>query len=961
MRMIVPNERASAAPDAIQDGIELNSPTVSQELSPEDFHEIETWVERALELPGPERARFLVEGLGATPERLLQVLDLLLATVEADFLETSQLRPRPISNEAFSSSLPVAADDPLGLPGFRVLETLGEGGMGTVYLAEQLAPVKRKVALKVARARLGAEARARLAAERQAMARLDHPNIAHILEAGTTPDGRPFFAMEWIEGGPITTACDHRRLDLGARLELFLKVCDGVKHAHQRGILHRDLKPSNILVDERDGRLIPKIIDFGIAKALDQPLLADVTTLTGGHMIGTPAYMSPEALAQSPGSAVSGVDTRADIFSLGILLAELLVGEGQRSRRPTESPLEYLSRIAGEDLTSPLKHWRSLEKTARQERALRRGMEPTALARHLTGDLEWIVLKAVAREPEARYGTVGELAEDLERHQRFEPIRAGRPTTLYKLRKLVRRHRASVAVTALLLTSLSFGLVARSREATRANREAEEAKAARDDNNRMFKFLAGLFAGADPVVHAGEQWTARELLDQGVEQLISGELGESPRVRSRLLLETGRITWRLGDPRAALRIFEAGHKLAHKELGPNDDTTLRCLFMVGTLASEVGDYPRSEKLLREVLALRETSNGPHSREVSDVLNNLGAIHEETGRYLEALPFYERALAIRSTLLGAEAIEVADLHSNLGVVNFRLNRHEEAEKRHRLALAIREARLPAHHPALFNSHRNLADILFDRGKFAEARELLERSLEKARPVLGADHPDLGHLTNSLGNALRALGHFNDAATHYEEAQRIYRKTLGADHAWVAFPLYHLGLNAAAQGRYAEAEVFHRQALAIRQTDPPDPLVALSLADLGAVLRRLGRLDEAEMMLDMALVGLETGSDRLNAWRRDAVAERAHLALDRNDPTTAREFLARAREIAAKEALPELFLIELGAARLALVQGEVAAVNIHIKAAQAALANRPKNHVYFKDLADFEQLAAASSPR
>ncbi|MEM7355859.1 MAG: serine/threonine-protein kinase, partial [Acidobacteriota bacterium] len=473
------------------------------DMTPERWREIEGLVDQALRLPGPDRARFLIGQCAGDEAKLEQVLDLVLASSEAQAIATPAWVPAAESEDSASDpgagaegeSLTQAENTATPGPGqrtigsFHVLRTLGRGGMGTVYLAEQHAPVARQVAIKVAHQPLGSEGRLRLAAERQAMARLTHPNIARMLEAGSTDDGHPYFAMELVDGPPITTYCDEHQLGLEARLRLFLAVCAGVQHAHQKGILHRDLKPTNILVSEIDSKPVPKIIDFGIAKALDQPLI-DNTLHTGERILGTPAYLSPEALSSPDGSPT---DTRGDVYSLGVLLLELLIGERPFAKAEGETPLSQWRRKTEEDPKSPTRQWLNLDPSSRDTIASQRGSEARTWGRRIRGDLDWIVLRAIAREPAERYPGVSELAADVDRHLKDEPVLAGPPTASYQLRKLVRRHRGPVTFSVLLLFALAGGFVARSLEAARANRQAAEARLAREETEEVVEFLAGLF------------------------------------------------------------------------------------------------------------------------------------------------------------------------------------------------------------------------------------------------------------------------------------------------------------------------------------------------------------------------------------------------------------------------------------------------------------------------------------
>ncbi len=481
---------------------------------------------------------------------------------------------------------------PAGVAGrigpYRILSTLGEGGMGTVYLAEQTEPIRRRVALKVIRfGSMGSDTVRRFEAERQALARMNHPNIAQAYEAGSTDDGQPYVVMEYVPGLPITDYCDRQRLTVEERLELFLAVCDGVHHLHQKGILHRDVKPSNVLVTEvrateGDDRPVPKLIDFGIAKGLDQPL-TDVTMLTGELLVGTPGYLSPEAVRASQAEGGLDVDIRSDVYSLGVLLYELLTGE-RPFATDEASFLEVIRRITEEEAPLASARLAALDAASRLERARARRFESPALGRRLKGDLDWILRRAMARERYRRYVSAAELAEDVRRHLRHEPVAAGPPGAGYRLRKFVRRHRSGVVSAVLITLALLGGIAARTLEAARANREAaraseevvrasREAKAAR----QVSDFLVGLFEISDPHQASAGTMTAREILDRGAERLRGQELEDQPLLQARLMDTIGSVYGKLGLHEPAVELLAEALEIRRDHLGEDHPDLLRTL------------------------------------------------------------------------------------------------------------------------------------------------------------------------------------------------------------------------------------------------------------------------------------------------------------------------------------------------------------------------------------------------
>ncbi len=406
--------------------------------------------------------------------------------------------------DPLSSSPPIAGSVPAAetahpqrIGRYRILEVLGQGGMGTVYLAEQTEPIRRQVAIKVIRAsRRDAQFTHRFEAERQALARMSHPCIAQVYEAGDTESGQPFFAMEHVPGEPITDYCDRERLSIDQRLDLFVAVCRGIHHAHQKGILHRDIKPPNILVATEQGRPVPKIIDFGVAKMLDAKAAESPETVFG-VVLGTPSYLSPESIAASTDTDSADPDTRSDVYALGILLFELLVGE-RPFGRSGESLLQILRQVTEGEVPAPSVRWRALTMGESDARAAARATGAANVVRSLRGDLDWITLKATSRLREMRYDSAAELANDIERHRRFEPVHAGPPGRLYVLGKFARRYRAALLATGFVILALVGGVAARTLEARRANREAAAARQAQAETAEVVEFLVDLFEVNDP-------------------------------------------------------------------------------------------------------------------------------------------------------------------------------------------------------------------------------------------------------------------------------------------------------------------------------------------------------------------------------------------------------------------------------------------------------------------------------
>jgi eukaryotic-like serine/threonine-protein kinase len=706
---------------------------------------------------------------------------------------------------------PTSARPSLPLPEqigpYRVLQVLGEGGMGVVYEAEETGLVRRRVALKVVRAGLDSrEVVARFETERQALAVMNHPAIAKVLYAGTTEAGQPFFAMELVKGLPITQYCDAHRLSVRNRLELFIAVCQGVQHAHQKGLIHRDLKPSNVLVTEQDGVPQPKIIDFGIAKALGTQLTERTMMTQWGQMIGTAAYMSPE---QADPLAVD-IDTRSDIYSLGVLLYELLVG-----RLPLDPAAvgvhAFLVRLAAGESVPPYPSARLVTLGAEQTAvALTRRTEPTHLRRELTGDLDWIVLKAMEPDRTQRYETANGFANDLRRHLTNEPVQARPPSAKYRMAKFVRRHRVGVVMTGVVTVAVlasavltTVGLV----RATRAERRAaEEAATAR----QVTDFLVATFHVSDPGQAKGNTLTAREILDRGADS-VTKKLSGQPLLQGRVM------------------------------------------HVLGTVYQGLGIYDRAQSLLEQALAVRERALGPADPSVAETLTALGDVARDKGTFDEAERDYHRALAIREAAFGRDNIDVATTLSALAVLRVRQRRAAEAESLYTRVLALDERVRSESDPRLARDMRGLAAVYWSEKRYPEAEALWRRTLDIQERTLGNDHPDVAGTLNNLGVLYWTQGRYSDALPFYERARKIYERTLDPMQPLVAGILNNLGETYWKLKRYDEAEPLFRRALEIKEKvlSPGNPMIAETLNSLAGLSRDQGRYTEAESLYRRAL--------------------------------------------------------------------------------------------------------------
>ena len=482
---------------------------------------------------------------------------------------------------------------------YRLVQMLAVGGMGEVWRAEQTEPFHRTVALKLIKAGMDTRAVvARFESERQALALMEHPNIAKVFDAGTTPVGRPYFVMEYVPGLAITDYCDKHKLTIKERLALFMQVCEGVQHAHQKGVIHRDLKPSNVLVEELDSKAVPKIIDFGLAKAMGQRLTEMTMFTEVGGMVGTPDYMSPEQADRNE----RNIDTRTDVYSLGVILYELLVGAlpfGSQELRAAGVEA-MLQKVRQEEPLRPSTKLRTLGQSSKDS-AVKRREEPESLQRHLRGELDWITMKALDKERTRRYGSPAELAADIERHLHDQPVLAGPPSASYRASKFVRRHRFGVGVAAaallLLVTfAITMALQARriAKERDRANREAETSK-------RVSEFMTNMFKVSDPGQARGNSVTAREILDKASKEIRAG-LSTDPEVQAQMMHVMGGVYDNLGLYPQAQSLFTDAVETRRHVLGAENRKTLQSMSRLSGVLREQGNYAQAEQLQRDALA-----------------------------------------------------------------------------------------------------------------------------------------------------------------------------------------------------------------------------------------------------------------------------------------------------------------------------------------------------------------------
>jgi tetratricopeptide (TPR) repeat protein len=725
---------------------------------------------------------------------------------------------------------------------YHLLEELGSGGMGVVYLAEQTEPVRRRVALKIIK--LGMDTRqvvARFEMERQALAVMDHPNIARVFDAGATETGRPYFVMELVRGLPITDYCDRHKLPARERLALFGGVCQAVQHAHQKGVIHRDLKPSNILVEVGDGRPVPKIIDFGIAKATDNVAAGRTLFTEKGQMIGTPEYMSPE---QAEMSALD-VDTRTDIYSLGVVLYELLTGVLPFDpRKLREAGLAEIQRVIRE--TEPPRastRLSTLEETS-AEIAVNRGTDARSLVKLLQGDLDWITMKAMAKDRTHRYSSASELGADIDRYLAHEPVSAGPPGAMYKLRKYVGRHRWGVTAAAVVAAAVLLGSVGTTIGLVRAVRAEKRAVEEAATSKQVSDFLVELFQVSDPGQARGSSVTAREILDRGAAK-VEKDLAGQPAVQGRLMETMGIVFRSLGLYPQAQAMLEKGLGVLRGIYGERHAFVADALHNLGVVQADQSRLDEAGALFRQALDIRTALLGPDAAETARSLNSLAVILWSQGKFAEAEPLFERSLFVKEKTLGPDDPGLASTLVNLGVLKHSLQEFGEAEAYFKRALAISEKALGADHPDLATILNDLGALYEDQGRRDEAEPVYARALAIYEKALGPDHPDVGIAVHNLANLYRNSGKPEKAEPLYLRSLAIWEKALGQDHPYVAKSLRERAVMYLGQGRYSEAEPLFLRSLKIFDRSPDDQRdeIVVTLAQYILLLQQAGRAAQA----------------------------------------------------------------------------------------------------------------------
>jgi eukaryotic-like serine/threonine-protein kinase len=843
-------------------------------MEPERWQKIERLCYSALNEEKSARAAFLEQACGGD-EALRRAVELLLVQHEKDdnFLEFPAMEvaakhlahqadaalPNPLAGANLDTSglaspypspdsaadlTSVTSVEQISLGPYRLLQKLGEGGMGRVWLAEQATPVRRRVALKLIKAGMYDDAvLKRFESERQSLAIMDHPSIAKVFDAGTTPDGQPYFVMEYVPGVPITDYCDQKRLNIRERMELFIKVCDGVQHAHLKAIIHRDLKPANILVTEVDGKPLARIIDFGLAKATT-PQTRDETMLTVlGSFLGTPGYMSPEQADTS----LQDVDTRTDVYSLGVVLYVLLTGSLPFDSKKNVN--EVLRQVREDEPPRPSTKI-GMDKKSSTDSAQNRGSEPRQLEKLLRGDLDWITMKALEKDRTRRYGTPSEMAADITRYLNHEPVVARPASTSYRLHKYARRHRIAVAVATGLVAVLAAFAVLQRVQLQHTRLERDRANRERDRATRITEFMTGMFQVSDPSEQRGNSVTAREILDKASKDIDTG-LAKDPETQAQMMHVMGDVYEKLGLYPRAQALQQQSMEIRQRVLGPEHPDTLTSMNDLATDLDDSGHYAEAEKLEREALDISRRVLGPEHPDTLMLMSNLANTLWQEGHYPEAEKLNRETLGIQRRVLGPE--HPATLRSMNNLATDLDDSDPEAEKLFRETLDIKRRVLGPEHPDTLLAMSNLAYVLADKGRYAEAEKLHRETVDLRRRVLGPEHPDTLKSMTNLAIVLSREGRDAEAEKLEREELDISRRILGPEHKGTLTSMDNLAIVLSREGRNAEAEKLEREALDIsrRVLGAEHPQTAASIYNLGVIAVNRGNRTEALSLLRQAL--------------------------------------------------------------------------------------------------------------
>lgn len=820
----------------------------------------------ALAMPLTERKAYLRRACGENHE-LLDHVQCLLDEADAAraFFEQVQWGLEPAA-----TAPQTRGGDTFGP--YSLLHEIGAGGCGVVYAAEQAAPVHREVALKIIK--LGMDTKAviaRFAAEQQALARMDHPNIAKVLAAGATQSGRPYFVMELVRGIKITQYCDQVRLPIVERLELFTQVCHAIQHAHHKGIVHRDIKPSNVLVTLHDGVAMVKVIDFGIAKALQEKLTDGTVHTALDQFLGTPSYVSPEQFDPRGGD----VDCRSDIYSLGVLLYELLTGCTPISlwNCSCNNLDELRSRLRSQEPPKPSRILGAVSIQQQAATAEHRKTTPERLLGLVSGDLEWIVMRCLERDRERRYQSAYELAADLRCFLSHEPISARPPSPVYVLRKFAARHRVLVAATASIMLVLMIATAVSGWLAIRALHAERSAQSEMKVQQQLIGFLRNdLLTPALPQQQPDRDLMLRTVLDRAAER-IHGRFTDRPLLEAAIRTTLAETYHSLGELAAAENHFRRALDLYRRELGETDHNTLYVARKYSVTLSDRGFNEQAESLARRFLAIHLQVHGAEHPDTLEAMYDVAVPLFLKGERAAGIAMLVQALDVCRRKLGAQHPHTLKVMNQLGIFYSQTDKPQMAQKLLAQALELRKRMYGVRHLSTITVMNNLAALYADMGRLTEAEPLMAQVVRLRRQVLGAEHLATLISINNLATLYLEQGRLQEAVQLQQQSIEIGRRKYGAEHPFVLLWMNNLGSTYMDENNLDAAYAVLKETVELRRRvlgeDHPSTLV--SLANLGLVEHRRGQLAQAEASLRRAWEGISRALD-MDSPRRATIGER-----------------------------------------------------------------------------------------